>query len=206
MGFLQIGLQLIDAGFDVGEILLELGHNVEDLVEQRRFVHGHQAAILNDHASADDDGLHAATAFGIDQLAQGAVERDEGRVGQIDQHQIGFAPDGDPAEIAVAPDGMGAALGGRLEGLRRLRRAALDMADGGQQTKQLHGLEHILGVGTGAIVAAEPEAYARILQRPDRRDAAFQLHIAQWVDHHVGAGLPQQLDFVRRQPHRCGPD
>ena len=72
----------------------------------------------------------------------------------------------------------------------------LGLAHRRQQAKHLHRLEHALHVAAAAIVAAEPEPHAGLAQVTDRRNSAFELQVAQVIEHDAGTRLRHAVHLM----------
>ena len=70
--------------------------------------------------------------------------------------------------------------------LMRKRNSWLLIAHRSDQAEHFHGLEDALNVATAAVVATKPQADMRLAQIENRRNAAFQFHIAEMIEHNTG--------------------
>ena len=84
--------------------------------------------------------------------------------------------------------------------LVRQRRARLGIAHRRGQAQHLHRLEHAFHVGAAAIIAAKPEPHAGLPHGKERRDAAFQFHVGERIEHDAGVGCGELLDLLARDP------
>ncbi len=148
----------------------------------------------------DQHRVDRSAGFGEHELPRSAVERHEGGLGEIEEHQVGRHSGFERADPALHVDGLGAGQGRSLERVRRGDPVRLRTGDGGKQTQHPHGDEDVLGLGATVVVAAQRHLDARLVQVKDRRSSALQLEIADRVMHDAGARRSQHLDVARGQP------
>src|SRR5262245_46943210 len=74
------------------DVLAQNLHQFGHFLPQRAFVNAGAFAIGYHNAAIDDNGLNAASAFREYDLASNAVKRNERRIGEIDNGQVGGHP------------------------------------------------------------------------------------------------------------------
>src|SRR5262245_9389330 len=176
-------------------------HETDDLTMQGILVDAFHVPIPYHHAAIDHDALHAAAGLRVDELTRGAVVGEVGDVIEIDQHQVRLVAGSDRAEAVSKTGGARVADGGVAQDLVRERRARLRIADRDEEAEHLHRMEHALHIRAAAVVASEPQAYARAAHVVDRRNAALELEVAELIEHDAGVGGRQAINLLARDPH-----
>jgi len=83
----------------------ELGH----FIQQGRIVDCDDSAAVHHDVAVNDDRMNAAAALAVDNLPRGVVERQIGRIGQVQDREVGGLADGDAADLAAETEDVGAA-------------------------------------------------------------------------------------------------
>ena len=114
--------------------------------------------------AVDEHRVHAASCLRKNQLARGAVERQIGEVGEIDQRQVCEHSGPDVSHRPGKPDCARAADGRGLDCVLCQDSHRLRIHAACQQREQLHRLEEVLAIAAAAIVATQCQVDARSLQ------------------------------------------
>src|SRR5215469_5050258 len=193
----QHGVRALGYGLDVPAQDL---HEAGDLLAQGALVDGRALAVGDDNATVDDDRLHSAAGLREHDLAGNAVERNERRIGEIDDRKIGGHTWPQSADLSLQSRGTRAADRRRPDGIGSGRGTELRLRDRGKAGEQLHRLEHVLRIAAAAVVTAErrPQSLAQI--SADRRYPAAGLEIADRIEDDVRARFRDAVHFGGQHP------